>query len=113
MQTSDGIQNITFHFQDDVAGKLIFDSYREEPESADSRLHVPAGSTWTDHKQAYAQQQLAAQRRTRDKVRNDIQNVPVNSVNAARFAAAHAEKQEVARTMRPNGAGAGFIIKKD
>ena len=42
-----------------------------------------------------------------------MQDVPVSTKNAARFAAAHAEKQEVARTMRPNGTGAGLIIKKD
>jgi hypothetical protein len=112
MVTSDGPQPIVFRFQDDVAGELIFDSYREEVQS-DSRLHVPAGSTWADQKQAYAEQQIAEQRKTRDTFRTDMQDVPVSTKNAARIAAAHAEKQEFARTMRPNGAGAGFIIKKD
>jgi regulatory protein YycH of two-component signal transduction system YycFG len=113
MITSDGPQPIVFRFQDDVAGKLIFDSYREEPEAVDSRLHVESGGSWADHKQAFAEQQIAGQRKTRDTFRTDMQDVPVSTKNAARFAAAHAEKQEVARTMRPNGTGAGLIIKKD
>ena len=113
MQTSDGFQDITYNFQDDVGGLLRFDCYSEELPSTDSRIHVQAGSTWADHKQAFAEQQIAEQRRTRDIFRTDMQDVPVSTKNAARIAAANAEKQEIARTMRPNGAGAGFIIKKD
>src|SRR5260370_21716867 len=39
MVTSEGLQPITFYFDDDVAGRLTFDYYRsQEP---DSRLQLP------------------------------------------------------------------------
>ena len=110
MVTSEGSQPITAHFQDDNAGMLIFDSYREV---ATEQLHVEPGSSWTDHKQAFARQQLAQQRKDRDAARTHLQTVPVNHKQAAHIAAAREHRQQIAAAMRPNGTGAGLIIEKD
>jgi hypothetical protein len=108
MQTSDGFQDITFHFQDDVGGLLTFDCYRDEPQSADSRLHVQAGSTWTDHKQAFAEQELAEQRKQRQAGRTEIQNVPPDP---AKVAAARELNVQILRERRPRGRGVGILIE--
>jgi hypothetical protein len=108
MITSDGPQPIVFRFQDDVAGELIFDSYREEPESADSRLHVQAGSTWTDHRQAFAEQELTEQRKRRQAGRTEIQNVPPDP---AKVAAARELNAQILRERRPRGRGVGILIE--
>ena len=112
MQTSEGFQPITFFFDDDIGGRLEFVEYREETQSADFTIRVERGSSWVDHKQAFAEQQIAEQRKARKQVRDQVQNVPVNPSNAARIAAAREHGQQIAAAMRPNGTGAGLIIEK-
>src|SRR5260370_24219020 len=76
MKTSDGPAPITFYFDDDIGGRLTFVNYREELPSEGSRIHVERGSTWAAHKLAFAQQQLAQERRDRENARTEMQNVP-------------------------------------
>src|SRR5258708_32271933 len=80
MVTSEGTQPITTEFQDDMAGTLVFDSYREVETE---QLQVAPGSNWADHKQAFAEQRLAEERKQRDQARAEIQNVPVDPAKVA------------------------------
>jgi len=108
--TTSGLTPITHSLDNEEYGVVVFDSYREvEPE----QLHVEAGSSWADHKQAFAQQELAQQRKDRVAARDQLQTLPVNHKQAAQIAAARDHRQQIAAAMRPNGTGAGLIIEKD
>jgi hypothetical protein len=110
MQTSDGFQDITHDFQDDVGGRLEFVEYRIEPEFPDSRLHVESGGSWRDHREAFAQQNLAQQRKDRLAARTDGQYV---QPDAAKIQQARRLNNEFAVLKKPNGRGVGLIIGKE
>jgi hypothetical protein len=112
MQTSDGFQPLTQTFQDDAGGTLKLDSYREVTPEPDSRLHVESGGSWQDHKNRFAETELANQRKSREQARTELQEIPLNGKSAARAEAAHRERQEFAKTMRPNGKGV-VLNRKD
>ncbi len=102
MLTSDGPQPIGYYFDDDAAGRLVFSHYREEPESADSRIHVERGSSWADHKQAFAEQKLAVERKHREEARAEINN---QQPDAGKVQQAREINTEIAQRMRPRGKG--------
>jgi hypothetical protein len=112
MKTSEGYQDITSNFQDDAAGRLNFDCYREETEPADSRLHInrlPGESSFGALQRAYAEKEIVEQRRQRQAARSEIQNVPVDP---AKVAAAREINTQIAQAMRPHGNGQGLLIGK-
>lgn len=79
-----------------------------EPEP--ERLHAverrPGESAWMAAKRGFAEQQLAAQRKARQQMRAEMQNVPTD---AARLAAARKANNRYAKSMRPYGKGAALI----
>jgi hypothetical protein len=101
METSDGWQLLTQTFHDDAGGTLKLDSYREVEPEPDSRLHVESGGRWQDHRNAFAETELAGQRKVREQERTAMQEVPLNDKTAARSQAAHVERQQYAEAMRP------------
>lgn len=81
MVTSDGLQEITYYFNDDDAGRLEFVQYRDEPDTdADTRLHLPEPiGTETPMQlvqRAYAEQVVGEQRKARLQIRNEMQADP-------------------------------------
>src|SRR6266851_8382140 len=74
----------------------------------DSRIHVERGSNWAGHKQAFAEQRLAEERRVRDQARQEIQNV---LADPAKVAAARELNAQILRARRPQRGPA--IIKGD
>ena len=103
MRTSEGIQPISFYFQDDVAGRLTFFEYRES--QTDSRLHInrlPGESSFGALQRAYAEQRLAEERKHRQAGRAEINNQPPDP---AKVAAAREINTQIAQTMRPRGKG--------
>lgn len=91
MHTSDGLQlPIDFHFTDDAAGVLTFDSYREEPEPVDLRLHLPekigTESSFQQLQRAYVEKEVIAQRQHRQAARASAQQTFINpaKIEAAR-----------------------------
>lgn len=79
-----------------------------EPES--EKLHAverrPGESSWMAAKRGYAEQQILAQRKARQQMRAEMQNVPTD---AARLAAARKANNQYAKSMRPYGKGAALI----
>jgi hypothetical protein len=96
METSDGFQLITLHFDDDEAGRLTFSHYREEPEPVDLRLHLPerigTESSFQQLQRAYVEKEIIAQRKHRQAARTEIQNV--SPPDPAQVAAARRINQE-------------------
>jgi len=106
MVTSDGPQPITHEFQDDVGGTLTFFEYREEE---DSRLHVerlPGESGFAAMQRAYAEQEIATQRKQRQQSRADAQT----QADASKIEQGRKLNNEYAAQMRPRGRGA-YIIR--
>jgi len=106
MVTSDGPQPITHEFQDDVGGLLTFVEYREEP---DSRLHVerlPGESGFAAMQRAYAEQEIATQRRQRQQSRAEAQT----RADPSKIEQTRQLNNEFAALKRPRGRGQGFII---
>lgn len=107
MQTSDGPVPIAHTFQDDVGGLLTFVEYRQE---VDTRLHIdrlPGESSFGALKRAYAEKEIAEQRKQRQVARTQIQDVPPDP---AKIAAARELNNEIAKTMKPRGGGAGLVV---
>lgn len=102
--TSEGFQEIGYHFQDDIAGSLTFLECREE---TDSRIHVERGSGWAEHKLAYAQQRLAEERKNRDRARSEMNN---QQPDPARVAQARELAAQILHARKPNGRGVGLVI---
>jgi hypothetical protein len=103
MVTSAGPTPITFFFDDNVAGRLVFDSYRDEPQAEDHRLHIsrlPGESSFGALRRAYAEQKVAEERKQRQAARTEIQNVPVDPVAVANARAANNYAAEVKRPHR-------------
>ena len=110
MVTSDGHQPITHEFQDDVAGMLTFVEYRAEP---DSRLRVqrlPGESGFAALQRAYAEQEIATQRKHREAARTEVNNQPPDAAKVARAESVRQLNAQTLRQMRPRGGG-GFIVK--
>jgi len=103
---SDGPQPITHEFQDDVAGLLTFFEYRK---TEDSRLHVerlPGESGFAAMQRAYAEQEIATQRRQRQQLRAQVQT----PADAKQIEQVRQINNEWAALKRPRGRGQGFII---
>jgi len=110
MLTSEGFQAITHEFKDDVAGTLTFVEYREQK---DSRLHVerlPGESGFAAMQRAYAEQEIATQRKHREAARAEINNQPPDAAKVARAEGVRQLNAQTLRQMRPRGGGA-YIIK--
>ena len=106
MLTSEGFQAITHEFKDDVAGTLTFVEYREQK---DSRLHVerlPGESGFAAMQRAYAEQEIATQRRQRQQLRAQVQT----PADAKTIEQVRQINNEWAALKRPRGRGQGFII---
>ena len=101
MVTSEGSGPITAQFQDDIAGPLFFDHYREVESE---QLHVEPGTNWSGHKQAFAEQEIAEQRKQRQaalqKIKNDSAARELNRIAAARDINA-----QFAARLKPRGSG--------
>ena len=99
MRTSEGLEEITAEFRDDIAGALTFLEYREEN---DPRLHVerlPGESSLGALQRAYAEKVVIQERKDRQQARTEIQNANMpdpQKVQAARNANNYAASQ-----MRP------------
>src|SRR5260221_581549 len=105
MKTSEGFQDITFHFDDDIGGRLFFVEYREDPKPEDSRLHIdrlPGESSFGALQRAYAEQKVAVERKQREQARAHAQEVPVDAAAVAR---AREINNQLAQRMRPRGKG--------
>lgn len=104
MVASDGAVPINYFFDDDAAGRLTFDCYREEP---DSRLHIsrlPGESSFGALKRAFAEQEIAAQRQQRQAALQIINNdSAANELN--RIAAARDINAQFAQAKKPRGSG--------
>src|SRR5713101_5061441 len=110
MVTSDGPQPITHEFQDDIAGTLTFVEYREQK---DSRLHVErlsGESGFAAMQRAYAEQEIATQRKHREAARAEMNNQPPDAAKVARAESVRQLNAQTLRQMRPRGGGA-YIIK--
>ena len=110
MVTSDGSQPITHEFQDDIAGTLTFVEYREQK---DSRLHVErlsGESGFAAMQRAYAEQEIATQRKHREAARAEMNNQPPDAAKVARAESVRQLNAQTLRQMRPRGGGA-YIIK--
>lgn len=83
-------------------------------QESEVRLHAverrPGESAWMAAQRAYAEQQIAEQRRARQLMRTEMQNVPTD---ATRLAAAREANNQYAKSMRPYGKGAAFITGKE
>lgn len=108
MVTSDGPQPITHEFQDDVGGLLTFVEYRRE---TDSRLHVerlPGESGFAAIQRAYAEQEIATQRKQRQQSRAEAQT----QADPGKIERARQLNNEFAAIKKPRGRGAAFVIEK-
>ena len=111
LQTSEGLQPITFYFDDDIGGRLTFVEYRKEPPAEDSRLHINrmvGESSFGALQRAYAEQKLAVERKHREAGRAEINNQPADphKVQAARELNA-----QILHQRRPRGPGVGLVIE--
>lgn len=100
MRTSEGLQPIEYFFNDDNAGRLTFDHYREDPvESADARLphensfqqlhRIAAGRDAKNHK---------LQERQRQELLNNLNQPNERVMELAR--AARLQRNEIAAAMK-------------
>lgn len=109
METSDGLQPITHLFDDDVAGRLTFDSYREEAETAlQLPPRLPGESSFRQLQRANVTR-IEEERQNRLLARTEAQN---NPVDPAKIAAARENNNQIAHAMRPHGRGQGLFIGK-
>ena len=105
--TTSGLAPITHTLDNEEYGIVTFDSYREEP---DTRLHIdrlPGESSFGALRRAYAEKEIAFQRQQRQAARTQIQDVPPDP---AKIAAARELNNEIAKTMKPRGGGAGLVV---
>ncbi|SRR6266481_3110771 len=106
MVASDGPRPITHFFDDDKAGRLIFDHYREEP---DSRLHVeprqPGQSSFRQLQEANAVR-VNAESKQRELARTETQNAAAQSVDPS----ARELIRQLAKAKKPPGGGVGLVI---
>jgi hypothetical protein len=106
MVTSDGPQPITFYFEDDIAGRLTFDCYREEE---DSRLHIeprqPGQSSFRQLQEANAVR-VNAERKQREVARAEVQNDAAQAVDPN----ARDLNNQLALAKKPRGNGVGLVI---
>src|SRR5258708_9767158 len=106
MMTSEGFQASAQEFKDDVAGLLTFVEYGERK---DSQLHVerlPGESGFAAMQRAYAEQEIATQRRQRQQLRAQVQT----PADAKTIEQVRQINNEWAALKRPRGRGQGFII---
>jgi hypothetical protein len=104
MHSADGVQlPINPTFNDDQAGPLTFVEYREEPELADLRLHLPqkigTESSFQQLQRAYVEQEVVGQRKQRQESRALAQQTVVNPAKGAQ--ARDVNNQYAARLKRP------------
>jgi hypothetical protein len=105
MHSADG-QQLPIHltFNDDQAGSLTFVEYREEPEPADLRLHLPerigTENSFQQLQRAYVQQEIVGQRKQRQEARTLAQQ---SSVNPAKVEAARQINAEYASLRNRHG----------
>ncbi len=109
MLTSDGPAPITLNFDDDVAGRLTFDSYREVE---DSRLHLEAkqpGQSSLAQLQTAAAKAEAQARRDRLEGRQQVL-AATNQPDARQAQEVRRIQNEIAQQKRPRGSGQ-YIVK--
>ena len=106
--TTSRLAPITHTLDNEEFGIITFDSYREEP--ADLRLHIdrlPGESSFGALRRAYAEKEIAEQRKHRKAARTEAQNV---LPDPAKVAQARHINAEFAKLKRPNGRGVGLVI---
>jgi hypothetical protein len=94
MLTSDGPAEITYNFQDDEAGPLVFSHYRDGTESEDSRLHLPERIGTESSFQQLQRANVArinAERKHREQARAEAQDTFVNPAKIAEARSINAE----------------------
>jgi len=110
MVTSEGLQPITFYFDDDVAGRLTFDHYRsEEP---DSRLQLPPrlpGESSFRQLQRANVTRIEDERQNRLWARTEAQNAAADR-DATAVAAAQELNSQILHAKKPNGRGVGVLV---
>jgi len=84
-------------------------------QESDSRLHVerlPGESGFAAMQRAYAEQEIATQRKHRQAARAEINNQPPDAAKVARAESVRQLNAQTLRQMRPRGGGQ-FIVKGD
>jgi len=84
-------------------------------QESDSRLHVerlPGESGFAAMQRAYAEQEIATQRKHREAARTEMNNQPPDAAKVARAESVRQLNAQTLRQMRPRGGGQ-FIVKGD